>query len=245
MLPASYAERAVRGRHAGRRWPRRRARLVVAQPDAAVGHAEGEHMVTEGLALVVPPRRGKRLRQHLLEQLQVRLLVERLRAAAHALSVLECVGVSIPYPDPAWHGRSRSTPTDTASQHTAAGSRYPRTQRTLLAARRASEAGEADGAARLVEAEDGAGALQVVAAQLQLGHRVHCAPARLVKAGHAAHAQRWTGPEPLRHAARYATSTGVVTRAHDTCTVSAPYPAGEQGQSALVATHLLHRSKPR
>lgn len=244
MLPASYAERAVRGRHAGRRWPRRRARLVVAQPDAAVGHAEGEHMVAEGLALVVPPRRGKRLRQHLLEQLQVRLRVERLRAAAPALSVLEFGGVRIPYPDPDWRWQPVARPPTPprSTRHAAAGGRCPR---TLLAARRAA-ARHARRAGRRALWKLRTGREPFRWLPLSFSSAIVCtAPQRVrFRARHAAHAQRGTGPEPLRHAARYATSTRVVTT-HDTCTVSAPYLAGEQGQSALVATHLLHRSKPR
>lgn len=61
-------------------------RLIVPQPNAAVGNAEGEHVVAERLALVVAPRRGERLRQQLLEQLQVRLLVKRLHARPCRLS---------------------------------------------------------------------------------------------------------------------------------------------------------------
>ena len=75
-----------------------RQHLVVPQPDAAVGDAECQHVVQEGLAARVPPRRRKGLRQHLLQQLQVRLVVEGLRAgrqpthfvSTRALSGLAC-----------------------------------------------------------------------------------------------------------------------------------------------------------
>ena len=63
----------------------RKGDLVVAQPDAAVGHAEGEHVVQEGLAARVALGRREGLHEHLLEQLQVRLLVERLRRQTHRL----------------------------------------------------------------------------------------------------------------------------------------------------------------
>lgn len=52
--------------------------LVVAEPDAALCNAEVDDMVEEGLALGVPLGRGERMRQHLLQKLQVRLLVKRL-----------------------------------------------------------------------------------------------------------------------------------------------------------------------
>ncbi len=57
--------------------------LVVAQPDAALCDAEVDHVVQEGFALGVPLGRGKCLSQHLLQQLQVRLLVKCLRRKGH------------------------------------------------------------------------------------------------------------------------------------------------------------------
>ena len=55
------------------------AHLVVADPDAVVRHREADNMIEEGLAAGVTLGRRKGLRQHLLHQLQVRLLVKRLR----------------------------------------------------------------------------------------------------------------------------------------------------------------------
>lgn len=52
--------------------------LIVAQPDAPLRNAEAEDVVQEGLALGMPLGRGKDLSQHLLQQLQVRLLIKRL-----------------------------------------------------------------------------------------------------------------------------------------------------------------------
>ncbi len=50
--------------------------LVVAQPHSVVCHAEGEHVVMEGLALGVALGGGEHVRQHLLQQLQMGLLIE-------------------------------------------------------------------------------------------------------------------------------------------------------------------------
>ena len=55
-------------------------RLVVAEPDAAVGDVEAQHVVREGLALVVLGRRREQLPQQLPQQPQVRLLLEALHA---------------------------------------------------------------------------------------------------------------------------------------------------------------------
>lgn len=59
--------------------------LVIAQPDAALCNAEAEYMVSEGLALGVPLGRGKRLCQHLLQQLVVWLLIKSLHMHSAAL----------------------------------------------------------------------------------------------------------------------------------------------------------------
>lgn len=50
--------------------------LVVADPDVAVEHVEGQRVVYKGFASSVVARRAKRLLKHLLEQLQVRLGLE-------------------------------------------------------------------------------------------------------------------------------------------------------------------------
>ena len=60
--------------------------LVVAQPDAPLCNAEAEYMVSERFALGVPLGRGKRLCQHLLEQLVVRLLIKCLHMHSAALA---------------------------------------------------------------------------------------------------------------------------------------------------------------
>lgn len=57
---------------------RQGADLVVADPDTVVGDREVEHVVNEGFALGVALRRRKHMRQQLLHQLPVRLLIERL-----------------------------------------------------------------------------------------------------------------------------------------------------------------------
>ncbi len=54
--------------------------LVVAQPDAAVGDGEGNHVVEEGFALVVPLGRREHVRQHLLQHQPVRRAVECLQS---------------------------------------------------------------------------------------------------------------------------------------------------------------------
>lgn len=62
--------------------------LVVAQPHSVVCDAEGDHMVMEGLALRVALWGGKHVRQHLLQQLEMRLLIKGLhvRLSHFALS---------------------------------------------------------------------------------------------------------------------------------------------------------------
>lgn len=67
---AAYAIRCTGGQEAN---------LVVAQPDAPLCNAEAEDMVQEGLALGMPLGSGECLSQHLLQQLQVRLLVKGLQ----------------------------------------------------------------------------------------------------------------------------------------------------------------------
>ncbi len=52
------------------------AYLVVSQPYPVVKEMEADDMVMEGLAFGVPSGRGKALSEHLLHQLQVRLLIE-------------------------------------------------------------------------------------------------------------------------------------------------------------------------
>mmetsp|Transcript_3054 Transcript_3054/g.4898 ORF Transcript_3054/g.4898 Transcript_3054/m.4898 type:complete len:256 (+) Transcript_3054:479-1246(+) len=49
--------------------------LVVTEPDAAVLPIKGEDVVQEGLHLVVPVRCGEGVREHLLDELEVRLLI--------------------------------------------------------------------------------------------------------------------------------------------------------------------------
>ena len=56
------------------------AHLVVAHPDAVVSEAKGDDVVNEGLALVVLGRRCKHLGQQLLQQLEMRQVVEGLYA---------------------------------------------------------------------------------------------------------------------------------------------------------------------
>ena len=53
-----------------------KAHLVIAQPYSVVQEMEADHMVMEGLAFGVPPGGGKALREHLLHQLQMWLLIE-------------------------------------------------------------------------------------------------------------------------------------------------------------------------
>ena len=50
--------------------------LIVSQPQPVVQEVEADDMIMEGLAFGVPPGGGKGMREHLLHQLQVRLLIE-------------------------------------------------------------------------------------------------------------------------------------------------------------------------
>jgi hypothetical protein len=54
--------------------------LVIPEPYPVVCYVEGEHMVTEGLALVVALGCGVNLNEQLLQELQVGLLVKSLRS---------------------------------------------------------------------------------------------------------------------------------------------------------------------
>lgn len=53
--------------------------LVVPEPDTAVYTCEAEDMIKEGLAALMALGRCKGMRQHLLQQLQVWLLVKGLQ----------------------------------------------------------------------------------------------------------------------------------------------------------------------
>ena len=55
--------------------------LVVADPDAVVSHSKGDDVIKEGLGALVALGRCKDMRQHLLEQAQVRFTIKRLQQA--------------------------------------------------------------------------------------------------------------------------------------------------------------------
>lgn len=50
--------------------------LIVAQPEPVIQEVEADDVIMEGLAFGVPPGGGKGLDEHLLHQLQVRLLIK-------------------------------------------------------------------------------------------------------------------------------------------------------------------------
>ena len=50
--------------------------LVVTQPDSIIQKVEADDMIMEGFTFGMPPGSGEALREHLLHQLKVRLLVK-------------------------------------------------------------------------------------------------------------------------------------------------------------------------
>jgi len=57
--------------------------LIVAQPYPVVQEVEADDMIMERLAFGMPPRCGKALREHLLHELQMWLLVKGCVKAQH------------------------------------------------------------------------------------------------------------------------------------------------------------------
>lgn len=62
------------------------ADLIVAQPHPVVCHAEADHVIMEGLALGVTLWGGEDVREHLLQQLQVGLLIKCLHTHQRCLN---------------------------------------------------------------------------------------------------------------------------------------------------------------
>ena len=62
------------------------AHLVVPQPQPVVSHAEADHVIMEGLAPGVALGRGEDVCEHLLQQLQMGLLIKGLQACQCCLS---------------------------------------------------------------------------------------------------------------------------------------------------------------
>ena len=73
------------GSHMVQQWPQY-SHLIVPEPDTAVYARKAEDMIEEGFAALMALGRCEGMREHLLQQLQVRLLVKGLHRKGWAIN---------------------------------------------------------------------------------------------------------------------------------------------------------------